>query len=73
MKQLQMQPTPKYINRKTGETWNGHARPPSWIANVKVSCLQHGVQNNLPGLVIRWAPVLVTRDSASTTRREGCR
>ncbi|CAB3755457.1 H-NS histone family protein [Paraburkholderia humisilvae] len=26
---------PKYINRKTGETWSGHARPPSWIAGVK--------------------------------------
>src|SRR5258706_5927366 len=26
---------PKYINRKTGETWSGHARPPQWIAGVK--------------------------------------
>jgi DNA-binding protein H-NS len=25
----------KYINRKTGETWSGHARPPAWIKNVK--------------------------------------
>jgi DNA-binding protein H-NS len=25
----------KYINPKTGETWSGHARPPSWIAKVK--------------------------------------
>jgi DNA-binding protein H-NS len=24
-----------YINPKTGETWSGHARPPSWIAKVK--------------------------------------
>jgi DNA-binding protein H-NS len=26
---------PKYINRKTGETWSGHARPPAWIKDVK--------------------------------------
>ncbi|OUL90953.1 H-NS family nucleoid-associated regulatory protein [Paraburkholderia hospita] len=26
---------PKYINRKTGETWSGHARPPVWIKDVK--------------------------------------
>jgi DNA-binding protein H-NS len=26
---------PKYLNPKTGETWSGHARPPSWIAGVK--------------------------------------
>jgi hypothetical protein len=25
----------KYINRKTGETWSGHARPPAWIKDVK--------------------------------------
>src|ERR1700682_3301000 len=25
----------KYMNPKTGETWSGHARPPSWIKNVK--------------------------------------
>jgi DNA-binding protein H-NS len=25
---------PKYLNRKTGETWSGHARPPQWIAGV---------------------------------------
>ncbi|MGT2469306.1 H-NS family nucleoid-associated regulatory protein [Paraburkholderia terrae] len=26
---------PKYINRKTGETWSGHARPPAWLKDVK--------------------------------------
>jgi DNA-binding protein H-NS len=26
---------PKYINRKTGETWSGHARPPAWIKDAK--------------------------------------
>jgi DNA-binding protein H-NS len=25
----------KYINRKTGETWSGHARPPAWTKDVK--------------------------------------
>jgi DNA-binding protein H-NS len=25
----------KYIDRKTGETWSGHARPPAWIKDVK--------------------------------------
>ncbi|WP_207004982.1 H-NS family nucleoid-associated regulatory protein [Trinickia mobilis] len=32
---MSSQGPPKYINRKTGETWSGHARPPAWIANVK--------------------------------------
>src|ERR1700754_3341331 len=27
---------PKYLNPKTGETWSGRGRPPSWIAGVKV-------------------------------------
>ena len=26
---------PKYLNPKTGETWSGRGRPPSWIAGVK--------------------------------------
>jgi DNA-binding protein H-NS len=26
---------PKYRDPKTGATWSGHARPPSWIAGVK--------------------------------------
>lgn len=26
---------PKYMNPKTGETWSGHARPPSWIKDAK--------------------------------------
>jgi DNA-binding protein H-NS len=26
---------PKYQDPETGATWSGHARPPSWIANVK--------------------------------------
>jgi len=26
---------PKYMDPKTGKTWNGHGKPPGWIAGVK--------------------------------------